>query len=384
MNSRVKRHRFHQLCITVLRTLLGPIIKRVYAFKTERPAAVDGPFLVVANHVTAADPVLLCLSFKQQMYIVASEHLMQKGLPSRLLRFFFDPIVRRKGDSAVTAVKEMLACLRAGFNVCVFPEGTCSFDGTNSPMLPTIGKLAKAAKAALVTYRFEGGFFTLPRWGTGIRRGDFSGHIVNVYPSDALRAMDDAEINAHIVSDLREDAYAREAETHAVYRSKRRAERLESAFFLCPACKRVGTIETAGDTIRCACGLCGTLDETYALKGMPVSTLPEWDALENAWLEAHANDPGFTFLDQNTELFQNDDAHRKLPLSSGPLSMTHDALSVGTRVFPLEEITDMELVRRNLLVFSTHEGHYQVCGQPSLNTRKYMLLYRIRKGAVSL
>ncbi len=384
MNTRVKRHRFHQICITILRTLLGPIIKRIYAFKTELPAGIDGPFLVVANHVTAADPVLLCLSFKQQMYIVASEHLMQKGLPSRLLRFFFDPIVRRKGDSAVTAVKEMLACLRAGFNVCVFPEGTCSFDGTNSPMLPTIGKLAKAAKAALVTYRFEGGFFTLPRWGTGIRRGDFSGHIVNVYPSDALRAMDDAEINAHIVSDLREDAYAREAETHAVYRSKRRAEYLESAFFLCPACKRVGTIETAGDTIRCVCGLFGTLDAQYALKRMPVSTLPEWNALENAWLEEHASDPGFSFSDEAATLVETDAKHRKLPLASGALSMTHDTLSVGKHAFPLDEITDMELVRRNLLVFSTREGHYQVCGQPSLNTRKYMLLYRIRKGAVSL
>ena len=383
MNTRVKRHRFHQNCITLLHALAAPIVKRIYAFRTDRAVRLDAPFLVVANHVTAADPILLCTSFKQQMYIVASEHLMQKGFVSRLLRFFFDPIVRRKGDSAVTAVKEMLGCLKAGLNVCVFPEGTCSFDGTNEPMLPTIGKLAKAAKAALVTYRFEGGFFTLPRWGKGIRRGDFYGHIVNVYAPDALRAMDDDEINAHITEDLSENAYAREAETHAVYRSERRAEFLESAFFLCPACKRVGTIRTQGAAIRCSCGLSGTLDAQYRLTGFPFETLPAWDAMQTDWLTAQAQDPGFSLTDENAALAETDAKHRKVALAAGTLSMTQTTLSVGDRAFALDEIADMELVRRNLLVFSTREGHYQISGLPACNTRKYMQLYRIRKGVVS-
>ncbi|MDO4834962.1 MAG: lysophospholipid acyltransferase family protein [Clostridia bacterium] len=186
----------------MLKFLLGWILKRIYAFKTDRPKSIKGPFLVLANHVTAVDPVLLNLSFRDQMYIVASEHLMQKGLPSKLLKLLFDPIVRRKGDSAVTAVKEMLACLKAGFNVCVFPEGTCSYDGTNSPMLPTIGKLAKTSGCTLVTYRFEGGYFTLPRWGRGIRRGSYCGHIVNVYAPETLSAMSASEVNAAIEADL--------------------------------------------------------------------------------------------------------------------------------------------------------------------------------------
>lgn len=380
MDRRVKRHRFHQIVITLIRIFLGPLIRRIYAFRTDKAIALDAPFLLVANHVTAADPVLLCLSFKQQMYIVASEHLMQKGLPSRLLRFFFEPIVRRKGDSAVTAVKEMLSCLKKGLNVCVFPEGTCSYNGTGSPMLPTIGKLARSSGAALVTYRFEGGFFTLPRWGRGIRRGFFRGHIVNVYPATALSAMSGEEINAHIADDLREDAYAREAQTHAVYKSRHRAEHLESAFFLCPSCRRVGTIETRGDTIRCACGLSGTLDASYRLSGFPFSTLPEWDALQNEWLRAQSDDLAFSFTDANAVLVESDAQHRRTRLAEGTLCMTRDTLSVGSHSFALSAIIDMELVRRNLLVFSTRDGHFQISGCPSLNTRKYMLLYRIRKG----
>ena len=381
MDRRLRRHRFHQICLTLARVLFGPLIRRVYAFKTDRPVSIDGPFLVVANHVTAADPVLLCTSFRRQMYIVASEHLMQKGLPSRLLRFFFDPIVRRKGDSAVSAVKEMLKCLRSGLNVCVFPEGTCSFDGTNSPMLKTIGKLAKASGAALVTYRFEGGYFTLPRWGRGIRRGFFKGGLVNLYSPEALRAMSDAEINAHIAEDLDENAYARQAQTRAVYKSRRRAEYLESAFFLCPSCQRIGTLETRGDAIRCSCGMCGTLDGEYGLLGLPVSTLTEWDALQNARLRELAADPDFTLRDGDAKLTETDERHRRIPRAAGTLCMTRDALSVGAHSIALSEITDAELVRRNLLVFSTRDAHYQISGQKTLNSRKYMLLYRILKGA---
>ena len=240
-----KRHRFHQRVIDVLQVLVAPVVKRIYAFRTEFTEGLDGPFLLLANHVTAVDPVLICTSFRQQMYIVASEHLMQKGFGSRLLRFLFAPIARRKGDTAVTTVKQMLSYLKAGYNVCVFPEGTCSFDGTNPPFLPTIGKVAKAAKVSLVTYRFTGGYFTLPRWGRGIRRGAYAGHTVRIYSPDELKTMSDGEINAHIRADLEENAYARQAQNPVAYRSRRRAELLESAFFLCPQCRRVGTLGRA-------------------------------------------------------------------------------------------------------------------------------------------
>ena len=65
------------------------------------------------------------------------------------------------------------------------------------------------------------------------------------------------------------------------------------------------------------------------------------------------------------------------------MQMDGERFTVGDRVFALSEIADMELVRRNLLVFSTRDAHYQVSGRPSLNTRKYMLLYHILKGTES-
>ena len=385
METRIKRHRFQQRTHAVLATIAGPFLRRLYAFRYPKEEPIEGPFLLVVNHVTAADPVLLALALKKHMlYIVASEHLMQKGLGSKILQFLYDPIVRRKGDTAVKTVKEMLATLKAGLNVAVFPEGTCSYDGTNSPFLPTIGKLARSAKCSLVTYRFEGGFFTLPRWGRGIRRGDYYGHVVNTYSPDALKAMSDAEINAHIEEDLNENAYARIKEHPVAYKSRHRAELLESAFFLCPKCHRVGTLKTKGDRITCDCGLNASLDAHYTLRGMPFETLPEWDRLQTGWLNAAKDKPDFAFSDEGVTLWENDDAHRRRALVTGTMRMTRDTFSVGDRSFAIEEISDMELVRRNLLVFTTRDAHYQAKGKDALNSRKYMLLYRIWKGVSTL
>lgn len=381
MEPRSKHHRIRQNTQNVLAAIAGPFVRRLYAFRCAKETLPDGPFLLVANHVTAADPVLAALALKgHAIYFVASEHLMQKGLGSKILHAVYAPIVRRKGDTAVTTVREMLATLKAGLNVGVFPEGTCSYDGTNSPFLPTIGKVAKAAKAALITYRFEGGFFTLPRWGRGIRRGDYYGHAVHTYMPDELRSMSDDEINTHILEDLNENAYARQKAHPTAYKSRHRAEYLESAFFLCPNCKRVGTIRTRGNTIRCACGLAGTLDAYYTIKGLPFSTLPAWDAFQNEWLESVANEPHFAFSDEGVTLWENDDSHRKTKLCTGRMCLAREGFSVGNRTFALPQIRNMELVRRNLLVFSTQDAHYQVSAEKSANTRKYMLLYRIWKG----
>ncbi len=382
MKTRLKRHRFHQAVFSLVRFLLGPILKRIYSFRTEKEHPdIRGPFLVLANHVTAVDPILLGTSFREQMYFVASEHLMQKGFLSALLRFFLDPIPLRKGDSAVTAVKDMLACLKNGFNVCIFPEGTCSFDGRNSPMLPTIGKLARASRATLVTYRFEGGFFTLPRWGKGIRRGDFYGHVERVYPPEELRSMTDTQINEKIIEDLFEDAYQRQEANPVAYRSSRIAERLESAYYLCPSCLQYGTLETDGAVIRCKCGLNGSMDDRYFLHGIPFRTLPEWDDFETEWLQKQAQEPGFRFADKTAVLMRSDNQHHRKRLCSGEISMDREALKVASYVFPLSEILGMEIVRRNILVFSTEDAYYLVTGDETLCTRKYLQLYRIWKGS---
>lgn len=380
METRIKRHGFHKAMYVFLRTVLAPFLKLMYSFHCKPINKKDTNYIVLANHVTAMDPLLVCTAFKQQMYLVGSEHLMQKGLPSKLLKLIFDPIVRQKGGSALSTVKEMLACLKLGYNVCIFPEGTCSYSGINSPMLPTIGKLVKTAGKTLVTYRLEGGFFELPRWGITQRHGRFEGKVAGIYSPEDLAAMSAKDINDLIIRDLSENAYERQEKNRQRYRSNRRAEALESSFFICPKCGKIGSLYSKGNELMCSCGVKAEMDEYGYLHDFPFETLIEWDKWQTDALAAKKDEDGFMFYDKDAVLTVRDINHKSRVVTQGELKMDVNALTVEDIRFDIADISGIELVRRNVLVFTANGEHYQVKGDKHMCTRKYMMLYKILKG----
>ena len=78
---------------------------------THEDLHIDGPVLLVPNHVNAWDPLLVAMSLKdKQVYYVASEHLFRMGLLSRLICWLVAPIPRRKASTGTDTVK---TCLRS-------------------------------------------------------------------------------------------------------------------------------------------------------------------------------------------------------------------------------------------------------------------------------
>ena len=208
---------------------------------THEDLHVDGPVLLIPNHVNAWDPLLVAMSLpKKQVYFVASEHIFRLGFVSRLLNWLVAPIARRKASSGTDTVKACLRHLRDGHSICLFAEGEQSWDGLNGHILPATGKLVKSSGATLVTYRLEGAYLSKPRWAKTVRRGRVHGRPVNIYPPDVLKTMSAAEVNAAIERDTFEDAWARQRQWQQDYRGKKLAEGLERAMYLCPRCRRFG------------------------------------------------------------------------------------------------------------------------------------------------
>ena len=200
---------------------------------------LEGPCLLISNHVSAWDPLLVSMSLREkQVYFVASEHLFRLGLVTKLLGYLVAPIPRRKAASGSDTAKACLRHLRAGHSICLFAEGEQSWDGKTGPIFPATGKLAKASGASLVTFRLEGGYLSLPRWAKGVRRGKVHGGPVHIYSPGELKTMTPAQINAAIARDIAEDAWARQREAPVAYRGRDLAEGLERALFLCPGCGR--------------------------------------------------------------------------------------------------------------------------------------------------
>jgi hypothetical protein len=190
------------------------------------------------------------------MYYLASEHIFRWGLLSRLIVFLQSPIARLKATADTHAVRQVLQHLKRGHNVCIFPEGCCTYSGESSPISGAIGKLVRHSGAGLVTFRIEGGYFTDPRWALKTRRGPMRGVLVREYSPEELAALSLEEVNEAIARDLYVNAYDLQREHRARYSREAPRGILETALYLCPACGGLKTLRSKDDLFSCSCGLC--------------------------------------------------------------------------------------------------------------------------------
>ncbi len=374
----IKDYKRHARAYGLIRPLASPILKWLFNLESKPAPNLEGPFLVYANHNTDLDPALVQISFKDVLYFVASEHIFRVGLPSRLLVYLFAPIPRLKGSTDLSTVRDVMRRLRDGKNVCIFAEGNRSFNGLTGPVPPSVGKLAKSCKVPLVTYKFEGGYFTTPRWAYTRRKGRMRGYVVNVYTVDQLKEMSADEVNAAIEVDLFENASARQATDKIRFKGKLLAEGLETALFICPQCEKIGTLWSQDNGFFCTCGLKATYDEYGYLKGGPYQTITEWDAWQHdrrVKLAAILGDEP-AFSDAEVRLNSIKGNHQAEPIAAGvALAMYRDKLVCGAISFAIDEISDMALYGRGNIAFTSQGKHYAIVAGRSFCGRKYLELY---------
>ena len=115
--------RRHEIVWRALYVPLHMVVTRTFRM-THDALQLEGPCLLVSNHVSAWDPLLVAMSLKhKQLYFVASEHLFRMGLVSRALEYLVAPIPRRKASSGFETVKTCLRRLKEGGSVGLFAEG---------------------------------------------------------------------------------------------------------------------------------------------------------------------------------------------------------------------------------------------------------------------
>ena len=77
---------------------------RKYQFETDQLQETDEPYIVMANHLTEADIIMVARAFPQHMYYVAGEHLTRSKIGG-LIEWAQHPIFEFKGAGAVEVVR---------------------------------------------------------------------------------------------------------------------------------------------------------------------------------------------------------------------------------------------------------------------------------------
>jgi len=369
------------------RTLYKPaklLMKGLLNYSYTLGPKVEGPCLILSNHVTDFDPILVGLSFPEHMYYVAGENVMRMGFLSKLVTRYASVIQRVKGTTDAEAALQILRTLRKGRNVCMFAEGNRTFTGETLPIAPATAKLVKMARSTLITYRLTGGYLSTPRWSTHRRKGRMTGAPVGVYPPEELKKMSEAEIADLLARDLYENAYETQNKAPVAYKGKALAETLETALYLCPRCHKIDTLHSRGDRFSCDCGLTMTLDQFGFFQGedLPFKTPLDWDRWQTGEMEKLAQALGDepAFFDEDQTLNRKEDDHSLTPLTTGPMALYRDRLTVGDRTFPLRDLRGIGLIQRQGMVFSTAEGDFAITASRLRCVRKYQTLFEFLKG----
>ena len=161
----------------VMRFLAWLLINLLYRI---RPAGLnnvpdEGPAIVVCNHVSYMDPILLAGCIRRPMRFVMWYRIFQ--IP--LLRFFFEhmhaiPIAGRMEDEQIMneAFERVDEELAAGNVVCIFPEGGITRDGEIHRFRPGVEKIIARRAVPVIPValgRLWGSWFSRRRTG-GLRR----------------------------------------------------------------------------------------------------------------------------------------------------------------------------------------------------------------------
>lgn len=363
----------------VLCALLGPMFDRIFCYKHET-FNPDGPCMVVSNHVTNFDPILVGLCFpKKPLCLVASEHLFRKGWMTRAIQWLFDPIAKRKGSNGMETAMACMRKIRAGRSICIFAEGETTWNGLTQPVLPSTGTLARMSGATLVTFRLEGGYLYAPRWAAKARRGRIRGGVVNTYSPEVLKAMKPDEITELINRDLYEDAWERQKQEKASFKGRKLAENIEVALFLCPKCKRLGTVYGKGNHVKCTCGL----DAEYTAQGhfdppTPFENIAQWDSWQHELLksgEFHQEES--VLSDEGLILNEIISGHDQKEIARGSMTFGSEGFQFENLFFPYAQIQNMALLQRRKLVFTHEDRYFEISRKKPLCMRKYLAAWQI-------
>jgi 1-acyl-sn-glycerol-3-phosphate acyltransferase len=222
---------------------IEPVVRRIFKLQSVNAEVVPhtGPGIVVANHVNLLDPPWIYSVLDRPVHFVATEELFRKRILSAAVRLVgVFPI--RKAAQDFQSVKNIINLLKQGVLIGIYPEGSRSWDGTNSPIIPTIARLIRRMRVPVYSCRVEGGYLNFPRWAAKMRPIPVRLVFDKLYEGDSLPDSDEK-----IISDIAAAIHIRDYELK-IPELKRRVSGLalgiSRILYRCPHCQSLESLKT--------------------------------------------------------------------------------------------------------------------------------------------
>jgi 1-acyl-sn-glycerol-3-phosphate acyltransferase len=120
-----------------------------------------GGVLVVSNHQSFLDPILIGVAMPRALSYMAKSELFTNPVFAALIRLFGAFPVRQTG-SAAGAIKETIDRLQEGKALNIYPEGSRTEDGRVMPFEKGTALVVRKAKVPVVPVAIHGSFEAFP------------------------------------------------------------------------------------------------------------------------------------------------------------------------------------------------------------------------------
>jgi 1-acyl-sn-glycerol-3-phosphate acyltransferase len=369
----------HQYILNLLKEPFRLFIRLKYNFKSYQYKLDDKPHIILSNHLTTLDPIMVSASFNKPVYYIANADLFSSKY-GKIINYLVAPIPKNKNVKELGPIKDCLRIVKEGGNIGVFPEGNRSYDGELCYMDSSIAKLVKMLKIDLIIYNIHGGYGIDPRWCYKGRRGRSFGKVKKVITKEEIASLSVEEL----FEVIKEELSVPQVSSNIKYKNKKSALGLERILYVCPICGKIQTIKTNKNKVLCTnCNLEVIYNEYLEFsstnKDFQFKYVKDWYKYQVDWVKSFdINTEDVIFKDDLT-LYLVPFKKRPQKLLCGTLYMEKDKFifknKLETKEFKLCDINEMTVLGKHKLNFYIDDNTYQIKGDKTLNVLKYMHMY---------
>lgn len=148
----------------LLQFIVRPLAILLFSLKVygRHHIPAEGGVLIVSNHQSLLDPILLPLRLDRPLNYIAKSELFKYRFGAWFLRSALNAFPVRQGQGDVRAVKETIQRLQEGHLMNIYPEGSRTADGEIAPLQRGIALIVERARAVVVPAVIVGAFEAWP------------------------------------------------------------------------------------------------------------------------------------------------------------------------------------------------------------------------------